>query len=481
MARIPRPVVQAVIPGTPAWEVGIRPGDKLMAINGRPVRDILDYQFLQAEEELELTVERPGQGQFTLRVVKDPDEDLGVDFGGKATFDGVYTCHNRCIFCFVHQQPRGLRPTLNLMDDDYRLSFLHGNFITLTDLPEEHWQRIIEQRLSPLYISVHTTDDDLRAFIMGTEAARGIMAKLRRLAESGIRFHTQMVVMPGLNDGEVLDRSIADLLTLGPEALLSIAVVPVGLTRYRDKLYPLRTYTPEEARQMLAQLEAWHKRLIPEWGFPVVYPSDEFYILAGREVPPASFYGSFDQLENGVGMVRLFLDELKQVGPRLPDRLPEPRRVTVVTGMLARGVLQRAVDRLNQVEGLQVDLLPVENEFYGPTVTVAGLLTGRDMLMALAEKEDLGDLVILPAVAFRDGDGRTLDNYTLPMIQEKLGGVAVATAGSPLELAELATGGRLKSGGRRRFKLRRELRFTLGAAEPGYYGFTSPFGDKKTR
>lgn len=481
MARIPRPVVESVVPGSPGWEAGIRPGDKLMEINGHPVRDILDYQFLEAEEELELTVERQGEGRRVLRVVKALDEELGVDFGGKATFDGVYVCHNNCIFCFVHQQPRGMRPTLNLMDDDYRLSFLHGNFITLVGMPEEHWQRILDQRLSPLYISVHATDDDVRAFVMGTDAARGIMGQLRQLAERGISFHTQMVCMPGINDGEVLERSISDLLTLGPEALLSISVVPIGLTRHRDKLYPLRTYTRDEAIQMLAQVEAWHERLIPEWGFPVVYASDEWYVLAGREVPPAEFYGDYDQLENGVGMIRLFLEEMKHVDSRLPAALPETRRVTVVTGLLARDTLRRAVDRLNQVQGLQVDLLPVRNEFYGPTVTVAGLLTGRDMLMALAGKGDLGDLVVLPTVALRDGDGRTLDNYTLSMMSETLGGVPVVTANSPLELAAHATGNRLKSRGRKLLRMRKELRFTLGAAEPGYYGFQAPFGSRKTR
>lgn len=424
---------------------------------------------------------RAGGETLTVRVSKDPDEDLGVDFGGRPTFDGIYTCKNRCIFCFVHQQPRGLRPSLNLMDDDFRLSFLHGNFITLTGMPPEQWDRILRQRLSPLYISVHSTDDDLRAFLMGTPLARGIMEKLRELARHGISFHTQLVLCPGVNDGDHLDRSIADLISLGPEALLSVSVVPVGLTRYRDRLYPLRTYTAGEARAILRQVKRWHRRLQPEWGFPVVYPSDEWYILADEEIPPASFYGSYDQLENGVGMVRLFLEELRAVARRLPERLPAPRRVTVVTGVLAGRYLEEAAAQLRRVGGLEVRVLVVENEFYGPTVTCAGLLTGRDMSLALAEAAGrgggLGDLVILPAVAFRDGDGHTIDDHTLDTIRERIGGTPVVMAGSPAELAHHATGGALRP---RRLRATR-LRFARGAAEPGYYSVSGPRAAERTR
>lgn len=478
MARIPRPVVQGVQPGSIAEAAGIRPGDRLMEINGKPVRDFLDYQFLMTDAELLLTLRKPSGEVVQTAVTKEVDADLGVDFGGKATFDGVYVCRNNCIFCFVHQQPRGMRPSLNLMDDDYRLSFLHGNFVTLVGMEPEHWQRILEQRLSPLYISVHATDDHLREFLMGTPRARGIMQQLRELAAAGISFHTQVVACPGLNDGPALDRTVADLITLGPEALLSISVVPVGLTRYRDGLYPLRTYTAAEAAALIDQVEAWQQKLLPDWEFPVVYASDEWYILAGREVPPASFYGNYDQLENGVGMVRLFLEELQGLEPRIPAALPSPRRVTVVTGRLGGPFLQQAVDRLNRIAGLHARLVVVENEFYGSTVTCAGLLTGRDMLLHLAAQPEPGDLVVLPAVALRDGDGRTLDNLTTEMMAEKLGGVAVTTAGSPAELFDLATGGALLPERRRR---RTRLRFTPGAAEPGYYSVDGPHANVRTR
>ena len=452
MARLAKPVIMHIEPGSPAAQAGLQPGDKLMAINGKPVRDDLDFRFLTADEELLLTVTSPDGKSRQVTVQKAFDEELGIDFGGKATYDGIYTCHNNCVFCFVHQQPRGLRPTLTLMDDDFRLSYMHGNFITLVGISEEHWQRIFDQKLSPLYISVHATDDDLRAFLLGTDQGRGLMKQLRELAAGGIQFHTQVVSVPGVNDGANLDRTIADLVTLGPDALLSISVVPVGLTQYRKGLYELRPYTREEARVMVDQLEAWQQKLLPDWGGVLVYPSDEWYILSGREVPPAEAYGNYDQLENGVGMVRLFLEQMTATTDRLPPALPEPKRVTVVTGVLATSTLNRAARWLTErVENLTVEVQTIWNDFYGHSVTVAGLLLGRDMIDQLRGK-DLGDLVVLPAVAFRDADGRSLDNLTPDQISQMLGGVPVALAGSPAELADAATGGRLAPERKRRLK-----------------------------
>ncbi len=452
MARLVKPVIMHIEPGSVAERAGLQAGEKLTEINGKPVRDDLDFRFLTAEEDLLLTVVGPTGATRQIQVQKEFDEELGVDFGGKATYDGIYTCHNNCVFCFVHQQPRGLRPTLNLMDDDFRLSYMHGNFITLVGISDEHWQRIFDQKLSPLYISVHATDDDLRAFLLGTEKGRGLMKQLRELADGGIQFHTQVVSVPGMNDGAHLDRTIADLVTLGPDALLSISVVPVGLTKYRKGLYPLRPYTRDEARVMVDQLEVWQQRLLPDWGGVLVHPSDEWYILSGREVPPAEVYGNYDQLENGVGMVRLFLEQMNDVTERLPASLPEPRKVTVVTGVLATETLGRAARWLTErVENLTVEVQTIWNEFYGHTVTVAGLTLARDMIDQLTGRE-LGDLVVLPAVAFRDADGRSLDNLNPDQIGQALGGVPVALAGSPAELADLATGGRLAPERKRRLK-----------------------------
>lgn len=442
MARIAKPVIVTIEPGSVADRAGLKPGDKLMEINGKALRDDLDLRFLTADEELELKVVSPTGASQLIRVTKEFDEELGVDFGGKATYDGIYTCHNNCVFCFVHQQPRGLRPTLNLMDDDFRLSFMHGNFITLVGITEEHWNRILDQKLTPLYISVHATDDDLRAFLLGTEKARGIMRQLRELADHGIEFHTQIVSCPGLNDGPHLDQTISDLTTLG-DALLSISVVPVGLTKYREGLYPVRTYTPEEAAAMIDQIEPWQEKLLPEFGTVLVHASDEWYVLAGREVPPAEVYEDYSQLENGVGMIRLFLEQMEAATERLPAELPEPRKVTVATGVLATETLQRAARWLmSHVKNLTVEVVTIQNEFYG-TVTVAGLLMGRDIVTQLRQRQDLGDMVILPAVAFRENDHISLDNLTLDEISMLLGSLPVVTAGSPVELADKATGGRL--------------------------------------
>jgi len=450
VARITKPVVSEVSAGSAAARAGLKPGDKVMAINGKPVRDDLDFRFLSADESLELHVINQTGDSTTLQVCKGIDEPLGVEFGGKATFDGIYTCHNNCVFCFVHQQPRGLRTSLNLMDDDFRLSYMHGNFITLVGISEENWSRIFEQKLSPLYISVHATDDDLRAFLLGTEKGRGIMDQLRQLADGGLQFHTQVVACPGLNDGHHLDQTIRDLISLGPDALLSISVVPVGLTKYRKGLYELRPYTGEESATVIDQIEGWQRRLHPEWGHVVAYASDEWYVSAGREVPPAEVYGTYDQFENGVGMIRLFLEQMRENTYRLPESLTSPRKVTVVTGVLGQEALNRAALWLTtSVRDLDVKVVVIENEFYGPSTTVAGLLMAQDMIARLTQEKELGDLVILPSVAFRATDVKSLDNLTPTQISEAIG-TPVELAWTPVELAQTATGGLLAPERRRR-------------------------------
>lgn len=491
MARLAKPVITGIEPGSPADRAGLVPGDKLMEINGQPLRDDLDFQFLSADERLELKVVHANGTTSHVTVEKELDEELGVDFGGKATYDGIYTCHNNCVFCFVHQQPRGLRPTLTLMDDDFRLSFMHGNFITLVGMAEDQWNRILEQKLTPLYISVHATDDDLRAFLLGTDKARGILKQLQELADGGIQFHTQVVSCPGLNDGAALDKTITDLTALG-DALLSISVVPVGLTKFRHGLYPVRSYHVDEAQAMIRQIEAWQQKLLPDWGTVLVHASDEWYVVAGQEVPPAEVYENYDQLENGVGMIRLFLEQMQAATERLPAELPAPRKITVATGELASGTLQRAANWLMEhVKNLSVEVVTIKNEFYGGGVTVAGLILGQDYVAQLRPRCDtLGDLVILPAVGFRETDYKSLDNMTLDDISALLGGVPVTIAGSPVDLANLATEGRLAPEKKRRLKslrfrhqgeaavvnMAKEEKDPLGRCERSA-GLKSPLGD----
>ncbi|NIO69660.1 MAG: DUF512 domain-containing protein, partial [Anaerolineae bacterium] len=305
-------VIAAVAEGSIAEREGVRPGDQMVSINGHVLRDVIDYRFYGAEEELEIIVERDSQRRV-FQVQRDYDEDLGIEFAAP-TFDGIRRCNSHCAFCFIAGMPKGMRASLYVRDDDYRYSFLFGNFITLTNLTEGDWQRLAEQRLSPLYISVHATDLALRRRILGNPAAPDVMDQLRRLGELGIQLHTQIVLMPGLNDGSALAQTVADLATLYP-AVQSIAIVPVGLTRYHR--CDLRPYRPEEAGPILDQITAWQRKYRSQHSLNLVYASDEWYLLAGHEVPSADEYDGFPQLENGVGLTRVFLDEWEETRSRV--------------------------------------------------------------------------------------------------------------------------------------------------------------------
>ncbi|MBE3598292.1 MAG: DUF512 domain-containing protein [Limnochordaceae bacterium] len=424
----PGAIVSEVRAGSLADEAGIRPGDQIVAINGVPASDLVQLHYAAAQDRVDLEVRRPDGETWVVEIEKDEDEDLGLRFSDPL-FDRIVTCVNRCIFCFVHQSPKGMRRTLYIMDDDLRLSFLDGNFVTLTNWTESDWQRVLEQHLSPLYVSVHSTEDDLRAFLMGTDAARGILGQLRRLAAAGIQVHTQLVLCPGINDGEHLDRSIADLAALYPH-VRSIAVVPVGLTRFRQRLHPLRPYRAPEAAAVLRQVHAWQRRLLQHLGTRLVFPADEWYSLAGRWVPPREAYEDFPQLSNGIGLVRRLLDEFyaaeagavrRQRGSA--GRLPGGRRVLWVTGTSARPFLEALARRLERRHpGLEVRVHPVVNQFYGPTVTVAGLLTGADIRASLERLPDLGrfDAVYVPNVALKADEPVFLDDMPLRSLREGL-------------------------------------------------------------
>lgn len=433
----PHAIVESVAPGSIAAEIGIAPGDEIVAINGRRMEDVIDYRFLVADEVIEVTIAPQGDAgrAYSVVVEKDPDETLGVTFTADV-FDGIRICTNHCDFCFVYQNRRRMRKSVYIKDDDYRLSFLHGDFITLTNLTEQNWQRIFEYRLSPLYVSIHATDPEVRARLLRNPDGARLFEHLDRLFAGGIQIHGQVVLVPGVNDGPVLERTIGDLAPLYPN-ILSLAIVPVGLTAHRERLPELRPLTGEEARGVIRLARAWQRRLKREIGTRFVYPSDEMYLLARVPIPSLRAYEESAQYENGVGMVARLRAEWRRAERRLPERLGRSRRVTVVTGTLAGPVLAPMVERLNQVAGLAARLVAVPNSFFGPTVTCVGLLTGSDLIAAL-RGEDLGEAVLLPDLCLRNGV--FLDDLTLAEVEAALGVPVCAIPARGDVLARAAVG-----------------------------------------
>ena len=426
--------VREVVPESPADRAGLQPGDLIRTINGQTIRDLVDYRFYVAEEELTIGFERQ-LNQHEVIISKTYDENLGVLFGEEpAPF--IRQCANKCVFCFIKGLPErfapqpglphGMRSTLYIKDDDYRYSFLFGNFITLTNLKEHDWQRLDEQKLTPLYVSVHTTDPDLRRKMVDGPRAGDVIEHIKRLGSMSITCHTQLVLCPPINDGPHLDRSIHDLAELRP-IVESISVVPVGLTKYNNMmktadLPPLRHYTRDEAEAVIDQVERYQRHFEAEdpEGYPFVYLSDEWYYLTEREFPPAKHYGSYAQIENGVGMTRYLIEQWARSKRKLPASIPQPRRVTMVTSMMARPVIEQFAEDIRKVEGLEVQVLPIVNKFFGAEVTVAGLLCGQDVLDALEENGSLGDLVLLPRVMLDNAGERFLDDTSVEEFKNKL-------------------------------------------------------------
>lgn len=425
--------VQNVHAGSIASELGVEPGDRIKEINGQPVHDLIDYRFFMSDEYITVNLEKPNGEVWELEIEKDYDEDIGLEFGREG-LGTTLRCRNKCIFCFVDQMPPDMRETLYVKDDDYRLSFLQGNFITLTNLVDRDFKRIINQRLSPLFISVHTTNPELRVKMLGTPRAGEIMDRLRLLAEAGIEMHTQAVLCPGINDGEELGRTVQDLSGLWP-GVRSLALVPVGLTAYREGLYPLQTFTREQASEIVSRVAGWQNACLQEYDYPLVFASDEFYLLAGAAFPPAKRYADFPQTENGVGLVRLFLDEWERLEQSLPSSLNVFKRVTLLTGRLGAKVIRPLARRLNSINNLSVKVITADNHFFGNTVTVAGLLTSRDIKMAILSEKAEGT-VIIPAVTLRSGDTVFLDNKTLTELEEELG-LTVRVARGPEEILNI--------------------------------------------
>ncbi len=419
-AKAERAKVLALEPGSPAYLAGVQLSDVITHVNDQPVLDIVDFAFLSAGERVTLDMLRNGTDALHFEISKGYDEDLGIEFGDDL-FDRVHICKNKCVFCFLYQQPKGLRPSLYIKDDDYRLSFLHGNYLTLTNMGEAEFQRVIDQKLSPLFVSVHATDPDVRGRMLGRKGPEPILPRLEMLADAKIQIHGQVVLCPGYNDGPQLEQTVRELAALHPEArgayggVLSVAVVPVGLTQFRDRLAALTTCSPDFSRALVDEAEEWRTRFRKQIGTNFVFLSDEFYLAAGQEVPAARQYEGFPQLEDGVGMVRLFQDDVKKVARRLPARLPTPRTATLVTGELAAPFLNSLADTFNQVENLNVNVCAVHNTFFEGNISIAGLLTGHDVAEALGKMGDtLGERVLLPSVMLRDPDRDIfLDDMTL--------------------------------------------------------------------
>lgn len=423
----------SVKPDSIADELGLEPGDRIMSINDEPVRDIIDLRFMETDENLNVVIAKPDGACWELDVEKEFDEFLGIDFGPR-NFGNVMRCANKCLFCFVDQMPPHMRRTLYLKDDDYRLSFWDGNFITLTNLSDDHLRRIVKQRLSPLYISVHTTNPELRKRMLGNELAGRIYEQLAYLAASGIEMHTQLVLCPGLNDGEELARTLSDLAGLWP-AVSSVALVPVGLTRFRKGCAQLRFFRCDEAVRLVNWVIRRQESFLADLNNPFVFAADEFYLLSGEQIPATERYAGFPQLENGVGPTRLFLDEWETVKTGLPKSAPK-YKATLATSVLGEKVLRQVVSGgLDAIKGLDLSIAVIVNNYFGEQITVAGLLTGQDLLRQL-DPDQLGDLLVLPAVMLKKDDEIFLDGLTLSELSRHLG-KPVAVAGGPKQLLEI--------------------------------------------
>lgn len=421
--------IDRVVPGSLAENVGIAQGDRLLSLNGTPVKDIVGYQFYQVAEQVTVEVAREGVAAPLVFSIRKPEQqDLGLEFVDP-TFDGIKRCNNHCPFCFVDQNAPGLRRSLDIKDDDYRYSFLYGGFITLTNLKESDWERIAEERLTPLYVSVHATERDLRMKLLGNPRIPEVLDQLKRLGEMGIQTHTQLVICPHLNDGEHLDRSIEDLAALYPY-VQTVGVVPVGLTKFRRNSHyqiklDLRPFTPEEASPVVDQVERWQKRLNKEIGTRFAFLSDEWYLMSKREVPHVRQYEGYPQYENGVGLVRQLLDESRKMARKLPEQIARPVRVAVACGEMPASTLERALEPLRSISGLEIELVVVKNNTLAGNVGCSGLLFGKETTEALracgASGEKPADLIFLPRRMFDFSGVRTLDEWTVETFQEQLG------------------------------------------------------------
>ena len=415
--------ISKILPDSIGEELGFEVGDAIVAINGERPRDLIDYQYFCAEEELTLEVlDKDGETHY-LELEKDCDQNLGLEFE-TALFDGLIQCNNRCPFCFIDQQPPGKRETLYLKDDDYRLSFLYGSYLTLTNLTPKEWDRIAQMRLSPLYVSVHATEPELRSRLLKNPRAGNILEQLAWFQENRLQIHAQVVVCPEINDGGHLERTLRDLAQFHQgetPTVISAAVVPVGLTRFRPQEDELIPVTTAKAQEIISQVQKLQPEFQQELGTNFAWLADEWFLIARQPLPPESHYEDYPQLGNGVGSIRQFIKEFQTVAKQmLPPKLNSPRRLTWVVGNAVEIAFQPLLEQLNQVSGLTVEFAPCRSDYWGQEITVTGLLTGSDLLKNLTG-EDLGEGILLPSLMLKDQDTRFLDDVTLDTVSEKLG------------------------------------------------------------
>ncbi|MDY4669235.1 MAG: DUF512 domain-containing protein [Oliverpabstia sp.] len=413
-----RHIISKVLPQSIGEEMELTPGDELISINGQVIEDVFDYHYLVNDDYLEILVRKENGEEWELEIEKDYEEDLGIEFEN-SLMDEYRSCRNHCIFCFIDQMPKGMRDTLYFKDDDSRLSFLQGNYVTLTNMSDHDIDRIIQYHLAPINISFQTTNPQLRCKMLNNRFAGDIFSKVQRLYEAGIEMNGQVVLCKGINDGEELERTIKDLTSYLPY-LKSVSIVPVGLSKYRDGLYPLEPFNKEDAEKVLDIVHQWQEKLYPKYGLHFIHCSDEWYILAERELPLEDQYDGYLQLENGVGMLRLLEEEVKEALVH-SDKEAVKRKVSIATGRLAAPFIKKNVELVTSVYGdLEVEVYPVRNDFFGEMITVSGLITGQDLIAQL-KGQDMGERLLIPCNMLRAGENVFLDDVTVEMVEKELG------------------------------------------------------------
>ena len=426
-------IISAIHQGSLAEELELVPGDKIISINEQELTDIIDLSFALADEEIEMLIEHENGEQEIIAFEKDMDEELGAEFES-AVFGKIRQCANNCYFCFVDQVAPNMRDSLYIKDDDYRLSFLYGNFVTMTNMGPRDLERIHRLHLSPLYISVHTTNPKLRGEMLRTKRGELIMEQLAKLNEADVEYHTQVVLCPGLNDGAELDRTIQDIISMQPCAK-TLGVVPVGLTKFRENCYPLKTFDAQGAKKVIEQVRHWQEKMRKQTGKNFIYLSDEFYLLAGEPLPKAEEYDGFPQLDNGIGLTRNFIEQWKETEIN-PNNSQKLLNLDIICGKSAGKVIKNLVDELN-IDNLNANVLALENEFFGHEVTVTGLLTGQDIIKNLKQNKANRDGIIIPSCALREGEDIFLDDYTLEDIKKAFPDEEVKVASDAIMLKNL--------------------------------------------